>query len=282
MSTDKSRKILARRRHVLSREQREGKRQRARVNTRRASEDERQRDRVRRRRRRQNFSEESQQVERVRARRRRENYSEKRLQAERDRARMNRQRQREREIKRQRERQQNNDMMTESAVLMSLWPLAINILISNWSWTRKFSQSFKKTETDRGFSLFSTQSRVHHALRPFNFYALIGQKLTGEFMQKIYTASWNLFTLTADADRVFRQLMMFFTVFFHWMHKMKYSCYQQSSVIHGWFVHWIFGWEMRGLSKLEIIFRMTSFSFFTLLDADWKVPQAILALLDSF
>ena len=48
-----------------------------------------------------------------------------------DRARMNRQRQREREIQRQRERQQNNDMMAEIAVLMSLWPRAINILISN-------------------------------------------------------------------------------------------------------------------------------------------------------
>ena len=80
---------------------------------------------------RQHFSEESRQVERVRARRRRENYSEKRRQAERDRARMNRQRQREREIQRQRERQQHNDMMTESVVLMSLWPRVINILISN-------------------------------------------------------------------------------------------------------------------------------------------------------
>ena len=71
------------------------------------------------------------QVERVRARGRRENYSEKRRQVERDSARMNRQRQREREIQRQRERQQNNDMMTESVVLMSLWPRVINILISN-------------------------------------------------------------------------------------------------------------------------------------------------------
>ena len=35
-----------------------------------------------------------------------------------------------------------------------------------------------------------------------NFYALIGQNLTGEFMWKIYTATWNLFTLTAEADRV--------------------------------------------------------------------------------
>ena len=33
----------------------------------------------------------------------------------------------------------------------------------------------------------------------FNFYALIGQNLTGEFMRKIYAA---LFTLTAEADSV--------------------------------------------------------------------------------
>ena len=50
-------------------------------------------------------------------------------------------------------------------------------------------------------------------------------------MQKIYTASWNLFTLTVEADRVFCQLVMFFTVFFHWIHKMKYSCYQCNSLL---------------------------------------------------
>ena len=54
-----------------------------------------------------------------------------------------------------------------------------------------------------------------------NFYAVIGQNLTGEFMRKIFAASWILFTLTAEADRVL------------WMYKMKYSCYQESSVIHG-------------------------------------------------
>ena len=83
----------------------------------------------------------------------------------------------------------------------------------------------------------------------FNFYALIGQNLTGEFMRKIYAASWILFTLTAEADRVLCQLVMFLTVFFHWMYKMKYSCYQECSLIHGWFVYWVFGWEMRRLSK---------------------------------
>ena len=91
-----------------------------------------------------------------------------------------------------------------------------------------------------------------------NFYALIGQNLTGEFMRKIYAASWNSFTLTAEADRVLCQLVMSFNVFFHWMYQMKYSCYQESSVIHGWFVYWVFGREMRRLSKSETRFRMAS------------------------
>ena len=33
----------------------------------------------------------------------------------------------------------------------------------------------------------------------------------------------------------------FLTVFFFWMYKMKYSCYQDSSVIHGWIVYCAFG-----------------------------------------
>ena len=71
-----------------------------------------------------------------------------------------------------------------------------------------------------------------------NFYAMIGQNLTGEFMRKTYAASFDLFTLTAEADRVLCQLVMFLTVLLHWMYKMKYSCYQESSVIHGcWFVY---------------------------------------------
>ena len=67
----------------------------------------------------------------------------------------------------------------------------------------------------------------------FNFYALIGQNLTGEFMRKICAASWILFTLTAEADRVFCQLVIFLSFFFHWMYKMKFRFYQESSVIHG-------------------------------------------------
>ena len=63
------------------------------------------------------------------------------------------------------------------------------------------------------------------------FFTLIGQNLTGELMRKIYAPSWNLFTLTAEADRVSCPLVLFLTVFFHWVYKMKFSCYQESSVI---------------------------------------------------
>ena len=64
-----------------------------------------------------------------------------------------------------------------------------------------------------------------------NFYALIGQNLTGQFMRKIYASSWILFTLTAEADRILCQLVMFLTVFFYWMYKneiqllSRVSCY---------------------------------------------------------
>ena len=118
----------------------------------------------------------------------------------------------------------------------------INILISNWPRKRKFRQLFKTSSKE-------------------------GQNLAGEFMRKIYTACWNLFTLTAEADRLLCQLVMSSTIVFHWMYKIKYSCYQESSVIHGWFVYWNFGWVMRRSLKLEIRFRMASFSLFTLLDA---------------
>ena len=94
-----------------------------------------------------------------------------------------------------------------------------------------------------------------------NFFALIGQNLTGEFMREIYVASWSLFTLTAEADRVLCQVVMFLTVFFDWMDKMKFSCYQESSVIHGWFVYWSVACQ-----NSVIWLRMASFSFFTLLN----------------
>ena len=116
-------------------------------------------------------------------------------------------------------------------VFMSLWPRTIKILISNWPWTRKFSQFFKNTG---GEDLILPWTRVGHGLRPIFILWLV----------KIWQVS-----SCAEAYRVLCQLVMFLTVFFHWMYKMKYSCYQECSLIHGWFVYWVFGWEMRRLSK---------------------------------
>ena len=98
-----------------------------------------------------------------------------------------------------------------------------------------------------------------------NFYALIGQNLTGEFMQKIYAASGNL-SSDSWSWQSFVSSCDVFNCLFHWMYTMKYSFYQDSSVIHGRFVNWVFGWEMCHLSKFEIWFRMASLLFFTLLD----------------
>ena len=155
-------------------------------------------------------------------------------------------------------------------VFMSLWPITFIILISNWPRTRKFSQLFKNARREnRCFSLFSGQSRFGQAPRPIFMPWLVKiwqVSSCGKFIQHLETC---LLQQLTEADRDLCQLVMFLiTVFFHWMYKMKYSCYQESSVnvIHGWFLYWIFGGEMRCLSKSEIRFRMASFLFFTLLD----------------
>ena len=77
------------------------------------------------------------------------------------------------------------------------------------------------------------QSRVGHALRPIFMLWLIKiwqVSSCGKLMQHFEST---LFNFTAEADRGLCQLVMFLTVFFYWMYKMKFSCYQESSVIHG-------------------------------------------------
>ena len=132
----------------------------------------------------------------------------------------------------------------------------IKILIANWPRTRKFSQLLPTGREDSCFWLFSPCSRVSHALRPIFILWLVKiwqVSSCGKFMQHLEII---LFTLTAEADRVLCQLVMFLTALFHWMYNMKFSCYRKSSVIHGYFVDWVFGWEIRHLSghlsKLEI------------------------------
>ena len=85
----------------------------------------------------------------------------------------------------------------------------IKILISNWPRTRKFSQlGYYRQGRQLLLTLPTTAMRWSRSTSNFN--GLIGQNMTGEFMRKIYAASWNLFfTVTAEADRVLGQLVMF-------------------------------------------------------------------------
>ena len=96
-------------------------------------------------------------------------------------------------------------------------------------------------------TLITPRSRVGHALRPVFMLWLVKiwqVSSCGKCMQHLESC-----LLIAEADRVLCHLEMFLTVFFPWMYTMKYSCYQDSSVIHGWFVYWVSGWEIRRLSK---------------------------------
>ena len=132
---------------------------------------------------------------------------------------------------------------------MSQWPSTINILIANWPRTRKFSQLLKKCmRAIQMFVLFSHHSR-----------ALVTVQV------QFLCPDWSKFDRWVHAENSYSVLKLvcfdneswqsfvtsceFLTVFFHWMYKVKYSCYQESSVIRGWFLYWIVGWEMRCLSK---------------------------------
>ena len=88
----------------------------------------------------------------------------------------------------------------------------IKILISNWPQKLKFSQFLQAGKTCQLLLTFLTKV-TRWSRCASNFYALIGQNLRGEFMRKIYATSWNLFTLSAEADRVLCQLVMFLTAF---------------------------------------------------------------------
>ena len=77
------------------------------------------------------------------------------------------------------------------------------------------------------FWLFSPRSRTGHALRPIFMLWLVKiwpVSSCGKFMQHLETCLlWEL-KLT-----VLCQFVMFLTVFFHWMYKMKFCCYQEAS-----------------------------------------------------
>ena len=128
-------------------------------------------------------------------------------------------------------------------------------------------QTDLRHENSAGFYILGRQSLLSFlamvtrwSCSTSNFYALIGQNLTGEFMRKIYVASGNLFSDRWSWQSFVSPYCHVFNCVFPLDVQNEYSCYQDSSVIHGWFVYWVYDWEMRR-------FRMATFSFFTLLDA---------------
>ena len=89
-------------------------------------------------------------------------------------------------------------------VFMPLWPRTVKILISNWPWTQKISQLFKTTG---GEDLFF-HGYVLVMLRPIFVLWLVKiwqVSSYGKFMQHLESC----FTLTAEADRLLCQLVMF-------------------------------------------------------------------------
>ena len=133
-------------------------------------------------------------------------------------------------------------MHGEKVVLMSR---SINILIDSG---RENSASFYR----RGgscFWLFSPWSLIGHALRPIFMLWLL--KIWQVSSRRKFLHYLETCLVIAEADSLYVILFL---------HKMKGSCYQDSFVIHGWFVYWVFGWEMRRFSKSsEIRFLMASF-----------------------
>ena len=94
-----------------------------------------------------------------------------------------------------------------------------------------------------------------------NFYVLIGQNLTGEFMQKIYAASGNLLTDSWSWQGFVSPCGVFNCLFLFDVPSEIKLLTRLFCLIHGWFVYCAFGWEMHRLSKsLETRFRMASFS----------------------
>ena len=91
----------------------------------------------------------------------------------------------------------------------------------NWKWEAK---DFEKVYYRHGRQLFLT-SRHGQALITFYIQFLCADWSKFETWvhveRKIYAASWISLTLTAEGDRDLCHLVMFLTVFFHWMYRMK-------------------------------------------------------------
>ena len=159
----------------------------------------------------------------------------------------------------------------------------MKILISNWPRMRKFSQLLQAGKYREVLLTFLTMV-TRWSRSTTNFYALIGQNLTVELMQKIYAASWNLFSVTFEAGRVLCQLVTFLTAFFYWMYKKWNSAASKSvllfvgSLFNGFLVEKYVACQNQ---KSDLGWHRFRFSP-CLIRKGVEKSEAILALLDSF
>ena len=109
----------------------------------------------------------------------------------------------------------------------------------------------------QSFLTFLTVTRW--SLSTSNFYVLIGQNLTGEFMRKIYAASGNLLTDSWSWQSFVSSCDVLNCLF---LLDIQNEIQLLSRLFcNSWFVYCAFCWQMHRLPKsLEIRFRMTSFS----------------------
>ena len=94
----------------------------------------------------------------------------------------------------------------------------------------------------------------------------------------------SLFTFTAEADRGLCQLVMFLTVFFYWMYKMKFIQLLSGVFCYSWLVFFI-GFLVEksfACQSRKSNFRCHSYGFSPYLIRERVESEAILALLDSF
>ena len=108
----------------------------------------------------------------------------------------------------------------------------IKMLISNWHRPRKFSQLLQA-----GRQLLLTLLTMVTLYLQFlcSDWSKFDRWVHAEDLCSILKL---VYFKTAEAERVLCQLVMFLTVFFHWMHKMKFSCYCRSLLLFmaSWFL----------------------------------------------
>ena len=136
---------------------------------------------------------------------------------------------------------------------MSVSPRTITILISNWLQTQKFSQLLQAGKTvafvfsHNGHSLVTLY--VQFLCSDWSkFDRWVHAQNLCSILKVVYfdSWSWQSFESTCDVCNCLFPLDV----------KNEYSCYQEYSLIHGWFVYWVFGWEMLRFSKPIIRFRI--------------------------